>query len=60
MPPKGGINHLSYACNGLYIANLLQVLAYILYILHIVYVNPECTLEYSIVALNVHLLYVGI
>ena len=53
-------NWLSYSRNCLYVAYLFQVLADVLYILHIVYINPESAFEDSVVALNVHLLDVGI
>ena len=59
MPPKGGINRLSYACDCLNVAYLFEVLADGFYILNIVHVNPEGALKDSVVALDVHLLDVG-
>ena len=54
-------NHiLSYSRNSLYVIDFLQVLADVLYILYVVDVYPECAFENAVVALNVHLLNVGI
>ena len=54
------IHILSYSRNSLYVIDFLQVLADVLYILYVVDVYPECAFENAVVALNVHLLYVGI
>lgn len=61
MPPaEGGIKRLSNACNCLYATYLLEVLAYGLYVLDVVHVNPEGAFENTVVALYVYLLYIGV
>ena len=51
---------LSDTCDCLYAAHLLEVLAYVLYILDIVYIYPESSFENAVVALYVQLLYVRV
>ena len=40
---------LPYSCNSLDVLYFLEVFADVLYIIHIVYVGPECTLENAVV-----------
>ena len=51
---------LSYAGNGLYVLYFLQVVADGIDFVHIVYVNPECAFKYTVVALDMYLLYIGV
>ena len=48
------------SCNGLYIFYLFEVVAYNLYIIYVVNIDPESALEYAVVAFDIYFLYVGI